>query len=118
MEQDIKTLAAKASCADGGAEPARATRWIRIGRVRLGHYMFLGNCGFPNCMVMEWRWRTHVLQSFEFRNWRQVERAVEKRLAIAGLRLETLACGWPAAERNEWDGVKRVELRAEVSRKL
>jgi hypothetical protein len=78
--------------------------------------MLLGNCGFPNCMVMEWRGRTHVLQSFEFRNWSQLREAVEKRLAIAGLTLEGIACGWPA-ERDYYGEVKGLAVMVEISRR-
>lgn len=65
-----------------------------MGRVELGHFVVIGNSGFPGGLRMDWAGRDgngfavrNVFQPVEFANWGELWWAVRRRCEIAGLEM-------------------------------
>ena len=70
----------------------KRTRWICLGTLRLGGQIILpGGQWYPCCVSLNWRGRKDWCQPWQFTDWDGCQWAVERRLAIAGLRPLALA---------------------------
>jgi hypothetical protein len=93
-------------------------RWLRIGLLTTEHYVLRGNMGTPGGYGMWWAGRTTgVFQPNEFAGWAAVEWAIARRLELAGLKLVSLAMGWPPRARWKHPSRSReLEVLCEVTR--
>jgi len=89
------------------------SRWIVLGDVVGGVYVERGNCGSPDGFRVYWAGDVDTFQPWEFVRWDEVKWAIERRLALAGLRLmQNAEC---RMQNGEWPLV--VEVARAVDRR-
>lgn len=89
-------------------------RWITIGVVQTGWFVFQQQSGTPDGLLMSWRGRIDCVQPLEFRCWEYLFWAVERRLHLAKLQWVAIAS---EVQRPSWCTITlRVLVRRQMGR--